>query len=43
MLEQARAFRKGLIGLALVLSLAGCDPIFDNHGYVPPAEALEQV
>ncbi|WP_213685271.1 outer membrane protein assembly factor BamE [Roseicyclus sp.] len=43
MREHARAIRKGLIGLALALSLAACDATFDNHGYVPPAEALEQV
>lgn len=43
MLGHARAFRKGLIGLALVLSLAACDATFDNHGYVPPADALSQI
>ncbi|WP_439137999.1 outer membrane protein assembly factor BamE [Roseicyclus sp.] len=43
MLRQAREFRKGLIGLALVLSLAACDATFDNHGYVPPADALAAV
>ncbi len=36
-------YAKVLIGLALALSLAACDATFDNHGYVPPAEALEQV
>ncbi|MBF9046777.1 outer membrane protein assembly factor BamE [Rhodobacterales bacterium LSUCC0031] len=39
----ARLSRRGLIGLALALSLAACDTTFNNHGYVPPAEALEQV
>ena len=38
-----RGFRTGLMGLCLVLGLAGCSATFDNHGFVPPAEDLAEI
>ncbi|NKX45833.1 outer membrane protein assembly factor BamE [Roseicyclus persicicus] len=43
MVRTHRAIRRGLVGLALALSLAACSATFDNHGYVPPPEELATV
>lgn len=31
------------LGLLLLASLAGCSATYQNHGYVPPEEALQQL
>jgi outer membrane protein assembly factor BamE (lipoprotein component of BamABCDE complex) len=38
-----RGLRRGLVGLALALGLAGCAATFTNHGYFPPPEELAEV
>ena len=32
--------RKGLVSLALIAAVAGCSPVFRNHGYVPTEQEL---
>lgn len=38
-----RAGRMRALALGLLLVAAGCAPMFRNHGYVPPQEALDAV
>ena len=38
-----RGFRAGFVMLVLLVGLAACSEIFDNHGYVPPPEDLAAV
>jgi len=35
--------RRFLMGAALCAVVAGCSPDYVNHGYIPPAEDLEQI
>ena len=37
------AFRKGVTGAILALTLAACSATFDNHGYVPPPEEMAAI
>jgi len=32
-----------VLGLAVAFGLSACAPQFSNHGYIPPAEDLEQI
>ena len=41
--DAMRGLRRGLVGLALALGLAGCAATFTNHGYFPPPEELAEV
>lgn len=43
MQRSSRVFRTVVLGPVLALSLAGCAATFNNHGYVPPPEALAEV
>lgn len=35
--------RRVLLGAALAASLAACAPLYQNHGYLPPEEDLDQI
>ena len=39
-LAACQTSRKGFIALALVATVAGCSPVFRNHGYVPTEQDL---
>lgn len=39
----AREIRRLAVALTLAGALAACTPQFDNHGYFPPEEDLEQI
>lgn len=41
--DAMRGLRRGVVGLALALGLAGCAATFTNHGYFPPPEELALV
>jgi outer membrane protein assembly factor BamE (lipoprotein component of BamABCDE complex) len=42
-LAACRASRKGCLMLALVAMVAGCSPVYRNHGYVPTEQDLGTV
>jgi outer membrane protein assembly factor BamE (lipoprotein component of BamABCDE complex) len=42
-IRRAKARLFGALSLCAVLSVAGCAPQFENHGYVPPEDQLEQI
>lgn len=37
------AMRHLLLAMGGAIAFAGCTPQFQNHGYIPPAEALEEI
>lgn len=39
-LAACQGSRKGLVSLALIATVAGCSPVFRNHGYVPTEQEL---
>lgn len=41
--DTARGLRRVAYGVALSIVLAACGPLYSNHGYVPPAEDLDQI
>ena len=42
-LSRGRAVASYVIAGLLLVAVAGCSPIYRNHGYVPPQEDLDQI